>query len=306
MTIHRAIEAIAGFEFVPTETIVAVLRGRCRPLGLAVNIDPVAPLESAEAVSAASAPNKRGPEETNEPAPAQASTGPSAEPIPTLDEVIAALNAYAAPRGGQLAGRQKMQEVCGVNRLQDIKPEDYGKLVAALNEAASSCAEDASGNDEISIEDRINHVLRVSSFDRRPDEVSLVDTMLDRLIRLCFDRPGQRGDNWDLGAWLGYQRGAKIASPDEGHALLLEAISFKVFSSNGLILVTLRRGGHEDIVWTLMVHCGTIVGMKGTSSCAEGATNDLANTIARYVRLIGDGSVTAKTIPYPADWYEAA
>jgi hypothetical protein len=52
---------------------------------------------------------------------------------PTRDETIAALN--EAPRGGQVAGRRKMQEVCGVNRLQDVRPEDYGKLAAALQAA---------------------------------------------------------------------------------------------------------------------------------------------------------------------------
>lgn len=57
------------------------------------------------------------------------------EAAPARDEVIAALNVYSAPRGGQVAGRTKMQEVCGVNRLQDIKPEDYGKLIAALKAA---------------------------------------------------------------------------------------------------------------------------------------------------------------------------
>ena len=55
---------------------------------------------------------------------------------PTRDEVIAALNAFAAPRGGQVAGRQKMKEIVGADRLQDVKPEDYAKLVAALQAAA--------------------------------------------------------------------------------------------------------------------------------------------------------------------------
>jgi hypothetical protein len=56
--------------------------------------------------------------------------------IPTREDVIAALNTYAAPRGGQVAGRQKMKEIVGADRLQDVKPEDYAKLVAGLQAAA--------------------------------------------------------------------------------------------------------------------------------------------------------------------------
>jgi hypothetical protein len=50
----------------------------------------------------------------------------------TRDRVIAALSAYSAAHGGQVAARQIMQEVCNVTRLVDVKPEDYAKLIAKL------------------------------------------------------------------------------------------------------------------------------------------------------------------------------
>lgn len=75
--------------------------------------------------------------EQNSTPPEEKSTEPEVaadEPAPevTRDQVIAALNSYAASRGGQVAGREKMKEVCGVARLVDIKPEQYYVLMKAL------------------------------------------------------------------------------------------------------------------------------------------------------------------------------
>jgi Nucleoside 2-deoxyribosyltransferase len=53
----------------------------------------------------------------------------------TRDDVIAALNAFTS---NSLTNRlralaiRKMEEVCGVRRLSDVKPEDYGKFIVAL------------------------------------------------------------------------------------------------------------------------------------------------------------------------------
>lgn len=130
------------------EELVEELRKRLRPQGLVVNIDPAeeppdveAETEAvAEAVAEAipSTPHasdrpKRGrPKKAAEPETELAAEITEPGPTVTRDEVITALNAFAAARGGQLAARQAMQETCGVAKLVDVKPEDYGKLLARL------------------------------------------------------------------------------------------------------------------------------------------------------------------------------
>jgi hypothetical protein len=47
-------------------------------------------------------------------------------------QVIDALNAYAASHGGPVAGRQVMKDVCGVTRLVDCTEADYPRLLEAL------------------------------------------------------------------------------------------------------------------------------------------------------------------------------
>jgi hypothetical protein len=138
----------SGTNGATVEELVLELRSRLRPQGLVVNIDPAeepadddvaAETEAVaeaveEAIPATPAPDKpkrgrpRIVRETAEtPTEKAATTGG-----PTRDEVIAALNAFAAARGGQVAARQAMQETCGVSRLVDVKAEDYGKLLARL------------------------------------------------------------------------------------------------------------------------------------------------------------------------------
>ena len=131
-----------------TEQLVDELRRRMRPQGMVVNIDPAdepeadaesqAGEETAHSEATAPAPDKpkRGRPSTKDKEKAAAAEKMNGQPAATAsrDDVIAALNAYAATHGGQVAGRQKMQDVCGTPKLQDIKPEDYGKLLAALRE----------------------------------------------------------------------------------------------------------------------------------------------------------------------------
>jgi hypothetical protein len=47
-------------------------------------------------------------------------------------QVIDALNAYAASHGGPVAGRQVMKDICGVTRLVDCTEADYPRLLKAL------------------------------------------------------------------------------------------------------------------------------------------------------------------------------
>jgi hypothetical protein len=47
-------------------------------------------------------------------------------------QVIDALNAYAASHGGPVAGRQVMKDTCGVTRLVDCTEADYPRLLKAL------------------------------------------------------------------------------------------------------------------------------------------------------------------------------
>lgn len=87
----------------------------------------------------ATAPVEPGPLDAAAAASASTAQEATSAPTPTApsrDEVIAALNAFATARGGQVAGRTKMQEVCGVTRLVDVKPEQFGKLLDALKAAA--------------------------------------------------------------------------------------------------------------------------------------------------------------------------
>jgi len=162
----NAIGARISIGELATEALISELRERMAKQGHAVNIDPVGELHApqqgngsgAAPAATASEPRRRGPgrsrAETQTPqpqaptaAPQPGQPGQPAQPAqpaqpqsafddpapgPSRDDVIKALNAYSEPRGGQVAGRQKMQEVCGVSRLQDVPPGDYGKLIAAL------------------------------------------------------------------------------------------------------------------------------------------------------------------------------
>jgi hypothetical protein len=127
-----------------TEQLVEELRRRLRPQGLVVNIDPVPQPEERDehdpktnggdtaAVQATEAPPKRKP--GRPPKPTEQAAAPPVEPGQPVsrDELIVALNAYSEAHGGQVAGRQLMQEVTGATRLVDVKPADYGKLLARL------------------------------------------------------------------------------------------------------------------------------------------------------------------------------
>jgi hypothetical protein len=146
-----------------TEELVEELRRRMRPQGMVVNIDPAQePDDDDETGMEVAAPEREPHLEPNpEPKPepdkprrgrpvkvvavdkgaaseANGKAPPEKPPVTTVagalsrDDVITALNAYAATHGGRVAGVSIMQEVCGVTRLQDIKAEDYGKLLAAL------------------------------------------------------------------------------------------------------------------------------------------------------------------------------
>lgn len=159
--VNKALAEFAGGSSpatVATDMLIHELRERLWAKGLVLQFDPAKVTETAvdtpvplrtsrkpKPTTAETVPAVEEKVEEAQPAPA-VDPAPIEEPkkmepstktaeamaVPTRDEVIAALNAYAGPRGGQVAGRQKMQEVCGVARLQDIKPEDYPKLVAAL------------------------------------------------------------------------------------------------------------------------------------------------------------------------------
>jgi hypothetical protein len=144
----KSLAAIGGKQTlagIGTEALLDELRDRMASQGHTVNIDPVA-MPAGEPPQSESP--KRGPGRPRKPAEAKAEPEPE-KPDPdqgmaipprstalSRDDVIAALNTYSASRGGQTAGRTKMQEVCGVTRLQDIKPEDYAKLIEALQAAA--------------------------------------------------------------------------------------------------------------------------------------------------------------------------
>jgi uncharacterized membrane protein len=135
--------------FAETKELLEELRKRMRPQGLVVNIDQAeepgadddAEQDEAPATEAAPDKPKRGrprkPAAAPDAAPA-AAPEKAAEPskplaaAPSRDDVITALNAFAAARGGQVAARKVMEETCGVARLVDIKPEDYAKLLARL------------------------------------------------------------------------------------------------------------------------------------------------------------------------------
>jgi hypothetical protein len=129
-----------------SEELVEELRRRLRPQGLAVNIEAAAPAVETDELdpkptngdaAAADKPKRGRPpkpkaeaaQEAQETAP-QASRGNGA--AVTREQVIEALGAYAKAHGGQVAARQVMQDVAGVTRLIDVKPEDYDKLVAKL------------------------------------------------------------------------------------------------------------------------------------------------------------------------------
>jgi uncharacterized membrane protein len=138
--------------FADTKELLEELRKRMRPQGLVVNIDQAeepANDDSAEHPAAAEleehadaaqepAPDKPKRGRPRKPTAAAAAPEKAAEPsepaasAPTRDDVITALNAFAAARGGQVAARKVMEETCGVARLVDIKPEDYAKLLARL------------------------------------------------------------------------------------------------------------------------------------------------------------------------------
>jgi membrane protein involved in colicin uptake len=142
-------QTLAGIN---TETLIDELRTRMADKGHVVNIDPIGEAAAGDAAATPAAPRRGRPPLTPEEKAARAAKAAepeAAEPTKAAepkaaaninanvsrDDVIAALNTFSAARGGQTAGRQKMQEVCGVTRLQDIKPEDYGKLVDALRAA---------------------------------------------------------------------------------------------------------------------------------------------------------------------------
>jgi hypothetical protein len=55
----------------------------------------------------------------------------------TRQDIVDALNAYAATNGGMVAGRQVIQELCGVAKLAEVKETDYPKLYARLKKAAA-------------------------------------------------------------------------------------------------------------------------------------------------------------------------
>lgn len=69
-----------------------------------------------------------------EPAADDWSGGDDAKPVPTLDDVKLALNGCAAVHG-QAATREVMQKHGGA-RLMDVKAENYGALIAALDAKA--------------------------------------------------------------------------------------------------------------------------------------------------------------------------
>jgi hypothetical protein len=142
-------QTLAGIN---TEVLIDELRTRMANKGHVVNIDPIGEAVTGDVATPAAPRRGRPPLTAEEKAARDAAK--AAEPAKgsearataaeakivananvSRDDVIAALNAFSATRGGQTAGRQKMQEVCGVTRLQDIKPEDYGKLVDALRAA---------------------------------------------------------------------------------------------------------------------------------------------------------------------------
>ena len=139
--------------FADTKELLEELRKRMRPQGLVVNIDQAEEPGADDEPSAAevedvaspkwpaateAAPDKPKRGRPRKPTAAAAAPEKAAEPsepaaaAPTRDDVITALNAFAAARGGQVAARKVMEETCGVARLVDIKPEDYAKLLARL------------------------------------------------------------------------------------------------------------------------------------------------------------------------------
>jgi hypothetical protein len=130
--------------FADTKELLEELRKRMRPQGLVVNIDQAEEpgadddAEQDEAPATEAAPDKPKRGRPRKPTAAAAEPEKAAEPsqplaaAPTRDDVITALNAFAAARGGQVAARKVMEETCGVARLVDIKPEDYAKLLARL------------------------------------------------------------------------------------------------------------------------------------------------------------------------------
>ena len=142
----RQVVGTQGVASASTEMLVEELRRRLRPQGLAVNIDPAAEAVESDAldpkmngdggvaITASDKPKRGRPKKVTEPEPEpetkQTETS-TVEPV-TRDRVIAALSAYSAAHGGQVAARQIMQEVCNVTRLVDVKPEDYAKLIAKL------------------------------------------------------------------------------------------------------------------------------------------------------------------------------
>jgi hypothetical protein len=140
---------------ISTEHLVEELRRRLRPQGLAVNIDPAAEAVErdeldpkainggAGVAQAAGDKPKRGRPAKPKPALEQAAapsvepeteteTETEAEPV-TREQVIAALSAYSAAHGGQVAARDAMKEVTKKTRLVDVAPEDYPKLIARLS-----------------------------------------------------------------------------------------------------------------------------------------------------------------------------
>lgn len=139
------------------DALLEALRGRMRPRGLVVQVEPfVTPGTAADAQPKAQTTTRKKPavdKAPPPPAPEPAATEPektvAAEPAKadaaviedtfddppevTKADVISALNAYAAAKGGQPAARLKMAEVApGVTRLADFPPDKFGALVQAL------------------------------------------------------------------------------------------------------------------------------------------------------------------------------
>lgn len=126
------------------EEAVESLRHKMRGQGLALNVEAADELPSTINNEPEPAPPKR----RGRPPKAASTNGSTAgaplEPMPadesppereySRDEVVKALNGYSDRHGGQAAGRQLMQEVCGAVKLVDVKPADYGKLVAAAQQ----------------------------------------------------------------------------------------------------------------------------------------------------------------------------
>jgi hypothetical protein len=126
------------------EDVIREARNRARKQGLTVAVEMPEPPKEVEATGE---PEKRRPgrppkvnkePEADAPKVVAADTGTPASEGNGKDapdkrqQVIDALNAYAASHGGPVAGRQVMKDTCGVTRLVDCTEADYPRLLKAL------------------------------------------------------------------------------------------------------------------------------------------------------------------------------